>query len=121
MEQSAEIWLIVRIDEGKVERGVLEATYNGGKTLVGDRKAAFAMSHVDLLTWRTSELDAYCASAMRCGMPKIEDKGDSDLSPKKKIQSKPSNQFDMLRCGGGPIKQQLKRGLQFPIIMYRRV
>ena len=51
MEQSAEIRLIVRIDEGKVEEGFLEATYNGGKTLVGDRKAAFAMSHVDLLTW----------------------------------------------------------------------
>ena len=50
VEQSAEIRLIVQIDEGKVEEGFLEATYNGGKTLVGDRKAAFAMSHVDLLT-----------------------------------------------------------------------
>ena len=64
----------MRIDEGNVEEGFLEATYNGGKTLVGDRKAVFAISHVDLLTWRTSEQDSYCASAMRCSMPKIEDK-----------------------------------------------
>ena len=103
MEQSAEIRLIVRIDEGKVEEGFLEATYNGGKTLVGDRKAAFAMSHVDLLTWRTSEQDTYCASAMRCGMPKIEDK-ETVIYPQRKKYNQ--NQAINLTChvvGVGPL------------------